>query len=135
MFDQNHARHGSGDKTLRLWALADGTCLKTFEGHTSSVLRLNFLSAGTQVSTACNACIYDFQFAETQQTLYLWLYEPISFDCTQVSLIRQSDLQGRLSRLSICWDSLKSASRAVRAHPCSVRSCFCNDLITLHCNS
>lgn len=39
----------SGDKTLRLWALADGTCLKTFEGHTASVLRLNFLSAGTQV--------------------------------------------------------------------------------------
>lgn len=38
----------SGDKTLRLWALADGTCLKTFEGHTASVLRLNFLSAGTQ---------------------------------------------------------------------------------------
>lgn len=40
----------SGDKTLRLWALADGTCLKTFEGHTASVLRLSFLSAGTQVS-------------------------------------------------------------------------------------
>ncbi len=71
MFDKSHARHGSGDKTLRLWALADGTCLKTFEGHTASVLRLNFLSAGTQVSTACNACFYDSQFAETQQTLYL----------------------------------------------------------------
>ena len=40
----------SGDKTLRLWALADGTCLKTFEGHTASVLRLNFLSAGSQVT-------------------------------------------------------------------------------------
>ena len=40
----------SGDKTLRLWALADGSCLRTFEGHTASVLRLNFLSAGTQVS-------------------------------------------------------------------------------------
>ena len=41
-----------GDKTLRLWALADGSCLKTFEGHTASVLRVNFLSAGTQ------ACSY-----------------------------------------------------------------------------
>ena len=40
----------AGDKTLRLWALGDGSCLKTFEGHTASVLRLNFLSAGTQVS-------------------------------------------------------------------------------------
>lgn len=46
----------SGDKTLRLWALADGTCLKTFEGHTASVLRLSFLSAGTQVS--CHLYIY-----------------------------------------------------------------------------
>ena len=110
-FGKNYARYASGDKTLRLWALADGTCLKTFEGHTASVLRLNFLSAGTQVSTACNACIYDFQSAEAQQTLYLWLHEHISFDCTQVSLIRQNDLQGTLSRTSICWDSLKSASK------------------------
>lgn len=47
----------SGDKTLRLWALADGTCLKTFEGHTASVLRLNFLSAGTQV---CLPHVYTF---------------------------------------------------------------------------
>ena len=38
-----------GDKTVRLWALADGTCLKTFEGHTASVLRVHFLTAGTQV--------------------------------------------------------------------------------------
>ena len=44
------ARRATGDKTLRLWALSDGSCLKTFEGHTASVLRLNFLSAGTQVS-------------------------------------------------------------------------------------
>ena len=47
----------SGDKTLRLWALADGTCLKTFEGHTASVLRLNFLSAGTQVSSPFAKCL------------------------------------------------------------------------------
>ena len=120
MFEKNHACRGSGDKTLRLWALADGTCLKTFEGHTASVLRVNFLSAGTQVSTACNACIYDFHFA-TQQTLYFW-YEPISSDGSQGSLIRQIDLQGMLSRLSICWDLLKSASRTVWAHPCGPSS-------------
>jgi WD40 repeat protein len=100
MVVKNHACRGSGDKTLRLWALADGTCLKTFEGHTASVLRLNFLSAGTQVTTACNACFHDFQFAETVQNLYLWLYEHIIFDCSQVSLIRQNNLQGTLSWLS-----------------------------------
>ena len=40
----------SGDKSLKLWALADGSCLRTFEGHTASVLRLAFLSSGTQVT-------------------------------------------------------------------------------------
>lgn len=33
----------------RLWGLADGSCLRTFEGHLASVLRLSFLSAGTQL--------------------------------------------------------------------------------------
>ena len=121
MFEKNRACHCSGDKTLRLWALADGTCLKTFEGHTASVLRVNFLSAGTQVSTASNACIHDFQFA-TQQTLYFWLHQPISSDDSQGSLIRQIDLQGMLSWLRICWDLLQSASGAVWAHPCGPSS-------------
>ncbi|KAL2894329.1 Transducin beta-like protein 3 [Bienertia sinuspersici] len=37
----------SGDKTIKMWAL-DGSCLKTFEGHTSSVLRASFITRGTQ---------------------------------------------------------------------------------------
>lgn len=37
----------SGDKTIKMWAL-DGSCLKTFEGHTSSVLRAFFITRGTQ---------------------------------------------------------------------------------------
>lgn len=42
----------SGDKTVRLWSLKDGSCLKTFEGHTASVLRVSFLSVGTQLLSA-----------------------------------------------------------------------------------
>ena len=38
----------SGDKTIKIWAISDGSCLKTFEGHTSSVLRASFLTRGTQ---------------------------------------------------------------------------------------
>lgn len=38
----------SGDKTIKIWAISDGSCLKTFEGHTSSVLRASFLTSGTQ---------------------------------------------------------------------------------------
>ena len=42
----------AGDKTVRLWSLVDGACLRTFEGHLASVLRLDFLSAGTQILSA-----------------------------------------------------------------------------------
>jgi len=42
----------AGDKTLRLWSLADASCLRTFEGHTASVLRVSFLTAGTQLLSA-----------------------------------------------------------------------------------
>lgn len=42
---------GSADKTIRLWNL-DGECLRTFEGHSSSVLKLCFATAGTQLVSA-----------------------------------------------------------------------------------
>lgn len=34
---------GSGDKTIKLWSLADYTCIRTFEGHTNSVLKVSWL--------------------------------------------------------------------------------------------
>lgn len=34
---------GSGDKTVKLWSLGDYTCLRTFEGHTNSVLKVVWL--------------------------------------------------------------------------------------------
>ena len=39
----------SGDTTLKLWAVSDGSCIKTFEGHTMSVLKAIFLSRGMQI--------------------------------------------------------------------------------------
>lgn len=39
----------SGDKTIKIWAISDGSCLRTFEGHNSSVLRAAFLTRGTQL--------------------------------------------------------------------------------------
>ena len=35
---------GSGDKTIRLWNLTDYTCIRTFEGHSNSVLKLAWLN-------------------------------------------------------------------------------------------
>ncbi|KAI1126063.1 WD40-repeat-containing domain protein, partial [Nemania abortiva] len=35
---------GSGDKTIKLWSLTDYTCLRTFEGHSNSVLKVAWLN-------------------------------------------------------------------------------------------
>ena len=43
-----------GDRTVKIWHVPDGSCLKTFEGHTSSVLRASFLSRGTQFVSCGN---------------------------------------------------------------------------------
>ncbi|SMR55056.1 unnamed protein product [Zymoseptoria tritici ST99CH_1E4] len=34
---------GSGDKTVRIWSLTDYSCLRTFEGHANSVLKVVWL--------------------------------------------------------------------------------------------
>ncbi|KAL7271142.1 U3 small nucleolar RNA-associated protein 13 [Rhizina undulata] len=43
---------GSGDKTVKLWSLTDYSCLKTFEGHTNSVLKTVWLTGGLQVASS-----------------------------------------------------------------------------------
>jgi len=37
---------GSGDKTVRVWSLADYSCVLTLEGHTNSVLKVLWLPGG-----------------------------------------------------------------------------------------
>jgi U3 small nucleolar RNA-associated protein 13 len=39
----------SGDKTVKLWNISDFSCIKTFESHANSVLRVDFLSDGQQL--------------------------------------------------------------------------------------
>ncbi len=43
---------GSGDKTVKLWSLVNYTCMRTFEGHTNSVLKVAWLGSGDVGSTA-----------------------------------------------------------------------------------
>lgn len=37
------------DATLRLWAVRDGTCLRTFSGLGAAALRIRFVALGTQI--------------------------------------------------------------------------------------
>ncbi len=40
---------GSGDKTLKLWDAATGALLRTFEGHSDTVISVAFSPDGTRV--------------------------------------------------------------------------------------
>ena len=44
---------GSADRTVRLWSLNTGfSCLRTFEGHANSVLKVSLISSGSQILSA-----------------------------------------------------------------------------------
>ena len=73
---------GSGDKTVRVWSLTDYSCLRTFEGHVNSVLKVVWLpppkegkgrgSRGVQVASAAGdglVKVWDAQEGECAATL------------------------------------------------------------------
>lgn len=43
---------GSGDKSIKLWSLADYTCIRTYEGHSNSVLKVVWLKMPTSTETS-----------------------------------------------------------------------------------
>ncbi|KAI9870817.1 MAG: U3 small nucleolar RNA-associated protein 13, partial [Pleopsidium flavum] len=72
---------GSGDKTAKLWSLADYSCLRTLEGHTNSILKVVWLNPvggegrdkrGALVATAGGdglVKVWDANSAEVECTL------------------------------------------------------------------
>ncbi|KAF7574738.1 WD40 repeat protein [Pyrenophora tritici-repentis] len=72
---------GSGDKTVKVWSLADYSCLLTLEGHSNSVLKLSWLpyrpvdardKRGPQLASAAGdglVKIWDSISGETMTTL------------------------------------------------------------------
>lgn len=45
---------GSGDRTVKIWSLSDYGCLRTFEGHTNSVLKTVWLNTGAAPEAEAN---------------------------------------------------------------------------------
>lgn len=72
---------GSGDKTMKIWSLSDYSCLRTFEGHTNSVLKVAWLNLPkaddrgkrrTQIATAGGdglVKVWDANSGEVEVTL------------------------------------------------------------------
>ncbi|KAG9196673.1 putative U3 small nucleolar RNA-associated protein 13 [Alternaria panax] len=72
---------GSGDKTVKIWSLADYSCLLTLEGHSNSVLKLSWLpyrpvdardKRGPQIASAAGdglVKIWDTVSGEAMSTL------------------------------------------------------------------
>lgn len=73
---------GSGDKTVKIWSLNDYSCLRTFEGHTNSILKVVWLPVsknsgkrgerGLQVASAAGdglVKVWDAQSGECAATL------------------------------------------------------------------
>ncbi|PQE17821.1 hypothetical protein CJF32_00010983 [Rutstroemia sp. NJR-2017a WRK4] len=72
---------GSGDKTVKIWSLSDYSCLRTFEGHSNSVLKVAWLKLPnpedrnrkhTQIATAGGdglVKVWDTTTGETECTL------------------------------------------------------------------
>jgi U3 small nucleolar RNA-associated protein 13 len=71
---------GSGDKTVRIWSLSDYSCLRTFEGHANSILKVVWLPPpkegkgrrGVQVASAAGdglVKVWDAQEGECAATL------------------------------------------------------------------
>lgn len=71
---------GSGDKTVKIWNLSDYTCIRTFEGHSNSILKVAWLkqhsegdkSKRVQFATAAGdglVKVWDANSGETETTL------------------------------------------------------------------
>lgn len=53
----------SGDKTVKIWSLTDYSCLRTFEGHTNSVLKVLWMPLPDRSNSSNNASRRPLQIA------------------------------------------------------------------------
>ncbi|KAK4219258.1 WD40-repeat-containing domain protein [Rhypophila decipiens] len=72
---------GSGDKTIKLWNLADYTCLRTFEGHSHNILKVAFLRIPTDTENTQKRKIL-FASAGADSLVKIWDANSGETECT-----------------------------------------------------
>jgi U3 small nucleolar RNA-associated protein 13 len=93
----------SGDRTMKLWSVTDYSQLRTFDGHTASVLSAKFVNKGTQlVSSSADGLIrlWTLRTGECESTMDMhadrvWALEYLPVDSTET--IDGSEVQSRHS--------------------------------------
>lgn len=72
----------SVDKTIKLWNLADYTCLRTFEGHSNSVLKVAWLNVPSEESTGSKKQGAQFASAGGDGLVKVWDANVGETECT-----------------------------------------------------
>lgn len=71
---------GSGDKSIKLWSLSDYSCIRTFEGHSNSVLKVAWLKVPTGQDQAKKAV--HFASAGGDRLVKIWDANSGETECT-----------------------------------------------------
>ncbi|KAL7925503.1 WD40 repeat-like protein [Trichoderma austrokoningii] len=72
---------GSGDKSIKLWNLADYTCIRTFEGHSNSVLKVAWLGMTSPRSEQSKGLV-QFASAGGDGLVKIWNANSGEAECT-----------------------------------------------------
>ena len=127
----------SADSTIKIWALSDFTCVKTLEGHTSSVLKICFLTRGMQLVSRWILffCLYVCLCFFISVLLYLNLppkiFLTVYFLCFSVNLLNR--LEVHLSRRGALFALLPLCLNTGALIHFSIRGCrLCKRWLSLN---
>ncbi|KAL2760660.1 hypothetical protein ACRALDRAFT_1046190 [Sodiomyces alcalophilus JCM 7366] len=72
---------GSGDKTVKLWSLSSYSCIRTFEGHSNSVLKVAWLNLAKTEENNKNSSKKPIQFASAAGDGLVKVWDAQSGEC------------------------------------------------------
>ena len=121
--DGSKIASGSSDKTVKVWDVASGALLRTFEGHLKSVRSVSFCFYGRKLVSASwdkTVKVWDVTTGECLQTLvgHTW-----TVDCVSFSADASKIASGSRDRTIKIWEDLrfKERQRELKAMMLSLR--------------